>query len=211
MLDTHVIAATGSLVAHACHLLSVLVLYQLTLSLSSSVTTKRSSAFAFMSANLHIISPAGLFLSAPYAESSFALVNFTGFYLYSQSFQSHKLDKALLSNCLLLLSGITFGVASMLRGNGLFSGVVYVYDAIEIMWTAVWKIQTFETGFELVSIFQRLIIIGFTGVLMACIACVPQYIAYSELCLKVSSNLGKRKWCDATVPSVYAWVQKEYW
>ncbi|KAL9127967.1 MAG: hypothetical protein Q9217_003258 [Psora testacea] len=205
------IAVIGTIVAHACHLLSVLVLYELTLIVWSGTSSQTASAFAFLSATLHIISPAGLFLSAPYAESSFALLNFTGFYLYSLSRRSHSLDVAPFTDIFLLFSGFTIGIATTFRGNGLFGGLIFVWDALETLWLILQTLGTVETDFKVVKLMKRLIITGFSGVMMACVALVPQYIAYSELCVQVAPNSSERPWCNATIPSIYAWVQKEYW
>ena len=201
----------GVIVSHISHLLSVLILYQLSLNIQSSTASPTASKFASLSAVLHIISPASLFLSAPYAESSFALLNFTGFYLYLQSRRSHLLEENPRSNVLMLLCGFVFGIATMFRGNGLFSGLVFVYDALEIVYHSAQMYCTAEKGLELVKIAHRLIIIGFAGCLMACIAVIPQYIAYSEFCVWTAPNSSKRSWCDAAIPSIYAWVQKQYW
>ncbi|KAL9099431.1 MAG: hypothetical protein Q9163_005067 [Psora crenata] len=205
------IAATGIIIAHACHLFSVLAMYQLTLSVWSEVAFQKLRNFAFLSATLHIISPAGLFLSAPYAESPFALLNFAGLYFYSQSYRQHLLKPTLLSACLMLSSGCTFGVATMFRGNGLLSGTVFVYDALETLSVLLRTISTSITHCEVANAVQRLAITGLSGLLMACIALFPQYVAYTELCLEAPSNMTRRPWCDSTIPSIYAWVQKEYW
>ncbi len=62
-------------VAHVSHLLSVVVLYRL------GKLVWADGRLAFLAASLHIFSPAGLFLSAPYAESTFSLLSFVGFYI----------------------------------------------------------------------------------------------------------------------------------
>lgn len=73
----------GVIIAHAAHGLSVLVLYCLGCAIFSG---RKGRMLAFIAACLHIFSPAGLFLSAPYGESTYALLSFTGYFLFVQSF-----------------------------------------------------------------------------------------------------------------------------
>ena len=72
-------AYIGILISNACHLLSVLVLERLARLLAPPPFPKDVS---FVSAALHVLSPAGLFLTAPYAESLFSLLSFVGCLLY---------------------------------------------------------------------------------------------------------------------------------
>ena len=209
--ETKVIATVGIITAHGCHLLSVLVLYQLTLIVCSARSNVEVSAFASLSASLHVITPGGLFLSAPYAESPFALLNFLGFLWYLKARQSRVYSAEARSVGFMLLSSITFGVATMFRGNGLLSGLVFLYDAIEIVWVFVRTFWTIETEFEFAVNAQRLVTTGLAGMLLAFVASIPQYLAYVQFCLRDFSKVGGRAWCDATVPSIYAWVQREYW
>ncbi|KAI9745552.1 MAG: ER membrane glycoprotein subunit of the GPI transamidase complex-like protein [Claussenomyces sp. TS43310] len=74
----------GIAIAHASHGLSVLVLYGFTRRIFPDGEATRK--LAFVTALLHIISPAGLFLSAPYGESTFALLSFVGYLVFSYGF-----------------------------------------------------------------------------------------------------------------------------
>ena len=144
-----------------------------------------------------------MFLSAPYAESSFSLLNLAGYYLYakaktSASAQSSKGD------ALVVCSGILFGVGTTFRGNGLFSGLILIYDAVSSMSRIVHSANVQAN-------MRKLFVVCLSGVLMACIAIVPQCLAYKEYCTNISAETPVRPWCSSWVPSIYAWVQKEYW
>ena len=144
-----------------------------------------------------------MFLSAPYAESSFSLLNLGGYYLYakaetSASAQSRKRD------ALIVFSGIVLGVGTTFRGNGLFSGLILIYDAVSSMSKMVHSAN-------IQANMRKLFVVCLSGVLMACIAIVPQCLAYKEYCTKFSAETPVRPWCSIWVPSIYAWVQKEYW
>ncbi|MCJ1263688.1 ER membrane glycoprotein subunit of the GPI transamidase complex-like protein [Lobaria immixta] len=123
-------ALAGLLLSHGFHLLSCLMLYQLTRTIYPDMSDFTRYKFALITAGLHIVSPAGLFLSAPYAESSFSFFNFTGFYLYAKSLDEHSRGRAGKRDALVVMSGLVFGIATTLRGNGLLSGVLYCFEAL---------------------------------------------------------------------------------
>jgi len=195
-------ALAGIVISHTSHLISVLILYELTLAVFPRVAWKKRSKTALLAATLHIISPAGIFLSAPYAEGSFSLLNFAGFYLYAYGSTEPPKRSRLLQDCFVMSSGAIFGIATTFRGNGLFSGLILVWDAI----TSIIKIlQQTEVGLSL----RSLVVVSASGVLMACVALVPQYLAYIEYCWTATEQ--GRPWCAAWIPSIYAYVQKKYW
>ena len=194
----------GILTAHAFHLLSVLMLHELTLTVYPTLSPCKRSKIAFLAASLHVVSSAGMFLSAPYAESCFSLLNFLGIYLYAKTFGTRGQSHTVWRDASILLSGLIFGVATTFRGNGLFSGLVLVYDAMDCV------VGIFYST-ELKKNVQRLFVVCFAGTLMASIAVLPQYLAYKEYCSTKSTNTPLRLWCANWIPSIYAWVQKEYW
>ncbi len=197
-------ALAGVILSHISHLLSVLMLHELTLTVYRVMCAPKRRQLAVVSACLHIISPAGMFLSAPCAESSFSFFNFFGFYCYAQTLESNSNIAGIQEEILIVVSGIAFGVATTLRGNGLFSGLILVYDAIAC--------TTMILGYRNVrSSIRRLFVTCISGTLMACIAIVPQYLAYDEYCGGWDANKRARPWCSGWIPSIYGWVQKEYW
>ncbi len=190
--------------AHGSHFLSVHVLYQLSLDVSLHVSNTKTRKFAFLAALFHVISPAGMFLSAPYAESSFSFLNFAGFFLYARSHRERFGGRDGKSCVLLAASGLLFGLASTFRSNGLLSGMIFCSEAID---TTVALLKLHNIGANL----QHLCAVFLTGGFVAFGAITPQYLAYREYCVHTDSLEDIRPWCSKWVPSIYTWVQDYYW
>ena len=195
-------AMAGIVVAHVAHCSSMLILHELTLVVWHSTDQRRACRIAFIAAALHIIAPAGMFLSAPYAESPFSLLNFTGCYFYAVTYKDTIKAKPVLSDCFVLLCGMTWGVATLFRSNGLFSGLVLIFDAFSSLVKILQHVEIQEHV-------HRLSVTVLSGVLMALVASIPQYLAYVEYC--AAGKRYPRSWCSNRIPSIYAWVQKDYW
>jgi phosphatidylinositol glycan class V len=114
-------AIVAIIIAHSAHLLSVLVLYHLTLAIFAG-----AAGTALTAAALHIISPAVLFLSAPFAESSCALLTFSGCLLFTKSFGPNSLGRDLLV--------LASGVATTFRSNKLLSGILLLEEAFRTLY-----------------------------------------------------------------------------
>lgn len=183
-------------IAHAAHLLSVLVLFSLT----AAVFSEPSSWLAFTAASLHIISPAGLFLSAPFAESSCALLSFVGCLLFTKSLGGNGPITAS-HDMFAILSGVCFGIATTFRSNGILNGLLLLEEAFRTLWSL-------KHGFR-ISSFRRLIATGLGGLCVAVGFLLPQYVAYTEYCQ--STDMNTRTWCNRTLPSIYTFVQDHYW
>lgn len=181
----------GIVIANLSHLLSVIALYQLTALVSSD------RRLAYVASTLHIISPAGLFLSAPYAESTFSCLSFLGNWLFALSYKHrHSTVKHGLS---LVGAGVLFGLASMFRSNGLASGLLFAVEAIR----------------SLISFFQKpglssLLSVVFPvvgGIYIAAGFAAPQVIAWMRYC----GEFTLRPWCSNMPPSIFGFVQEHYW
>ena len=179
------------------------MLHELTLTVYRRSSVHQLSKISFLAACIHIISPAGIFLSAPYAESSFSLLNFAGCYLYAKAKTSTCVQNTK-GDALIIFSGIIFGVGSTFRGNGLFSGLILIYDAVSSMSKIVHST-------DIKANVRKLLVVCLSGVFMGSIAILPQWLAYKEYCTKLNAESVVRPWCSNWVPSIYAWVQKEYW
>lgn len=175
------------------------MLYQLSWTICPAFSHLNPTQFSFLAAGLHIISPAGIFLSAPYAESFFSFFNFFGFYLFAESLEEHTRTQTTKSEGLMLLSGILFGVATTIRGNGLLSGLLYGLEGVK---------EIIEPNNPR---FRRLSSIVLGASLMAFCAMLPQVLAYSDFCVNVNPSEMQRPWCSHQIPSIYAWVQNHYW
>jgi phosphatidylinositol glycan class V len=210
----------GIIVANVSHLISVLVLHRLAFRLPLGKKSIQSQ-FAFVAAALHVISPAGLFLTAPYAESLFSLLNLLGQLLYVLSWAENESGThTIIHDIYLISSGLCFGIAATVRGNGLLSGIIFALDAliwfgisfqrmtnIPILNLAILppqlqkQIKSFQSRRLPATVVAGLLVgIGFT---------VPQYIAYREYCNQGLKD--RQPWCSRFPPSIYSWVQNHYW
>lgn len=189
---------TGVVFSHVFHLLSVVALYLSGRLLSTRQTIRSSTAFT--AALLHILSPAGLFLSAPYAESLFSFLTFAGYWMYLRSSMEYDADRSSLFNVYTLLAGASFGIATSVRSNGLLNGLIFLFDALSF-------VPTFLDGLNF-SMFVRLGCLGAAGLSTILGAFIPQLIAYNVYC---DYGTDVRPWCRNWVPSIYSWVQSHYW
>ena len=180
------------------------MLHELTLTVCIKSTRTRVSSFCVLTACLHIISPAGMFLSAPYAESSFSFLNFVGCYFYAKAMLKHDEGRESERDHLILLSGVVFGIATTFRGNGLLSGLLLVWNALACGTRILRSI-------DITGNVRHLLVVSVSGLLMACIAAVPQYLAYSEYCGRGIADTDRRPWCSSWPPSIYTGVQRQYW
>ncbi|KAA8910240.1 GPI mannosyltransferase 2 [Sphaerosporella brunnea] len=184
------------LLSNACHFASVVVLYKLTLLSSNS---RRAKKTAWLASAFHILSPAGLFLSAPYSESLFSFLSFTGSYLYQWSSVATRSGQHLSGNAVTLCSAIVFSVACTVRSNGLLNGLIFLLDFT----SEVNNLTKELTLRRLIRVF----ILGVGGLVLGAGVVLPQYIAWKEYCTEGSL----RPWCTKLVPSIYSYVQDFYW
>jgi len=179
----------GILIAHVSHGLSALVLYHLTNHIFSKVSTHRGKKLALITSLLHVFSPAGLFLSAPYTESTFALLSFSGYYVFIRSSGEPNVRK----DIGLVLAGLLFGLSTSVRSNGLLNGILFAEEATRALLSL--KIR-------------RLLAAGLGGAFVGIGFLLPQVIAYQHFCVGASDD---REWCSRTIPSIYTFVQSNYW
>ncbi|KAI1141222.1 glycosyltransferase family 76 protein [Hypoxylon sp. FL0543] len=181
----------GICISHISHLLSVLVLYQL------GLVVCRDRLLSFLAAMLHIVSPAGIFLSAPYAESTFALLSFTGYLFLAKGLLGSK--RTFAHDVSLIASAMWFGFAAAFRSNGLFNGIPF----------AVALVQELTMPPTLSSIRRRCaLIVGGLSIAVGFVA--PQIAAYQIFC-SAPSGSELRPWCTSGLRSIYSFVQERYW
>lgn len=195
-------ALSGTIISHLSHLLAVLVLYRLTYELVPATdSTKRK--IALTAASLHVLSPAGLFLSAPFGESTFAFANFLGLLYYVLACKADRVSSANAASSRALwtvLAGVCIGIATTIRSNGLLSGMIFAWDAAEEL---LHPSDLVESSRSL----GRFAATVLAGVFVAVGFAMPQLVAYTEYC--TSGNT--RPWCSRLPPSIYSWVQEQYW
>ncbi|KAL4976636.1 GPI mannosyltransferase 2 [Aspergillus desertorum] len=192
-------AVTAVVLSHVAHYLSVLVLYRLSLIVFGH-ETERKRVLCFLSAALHIISPAGAFLSAPYGESLFSFLNMTGFYIYSSSLVDFAKRKQSMSDVKLIISGCLFAVATAVRSNGILNGILLAYDAFNQAHNIIARRSSRAA--------VRLCFVILSGCTVALGFIIPQSLAYIAYCMNEGVS---RPWCQSLVPSIYGWVQAHYW
>lgn len=188
-------------VSHVSHFGAVVTLYILVWRIVPSNQAVKQQ-IAFTAACLHVISPAGLFLSSPYGESTFAFTAFLGVLCYVRA-QEHRYlptqQSALPFAAWTVLSGLSFAISTLIRSNGLLHGTIFFIDALTTLRDLL---RTRKPA----PLFRLLGII-IAGSLIAFAFALPQAIAYTEFCTAANS----RPWCTRTIPSIYSWVQKHYW
>lgn len=187
-------ALAGIVVSTLAHLVTVCVLYRLVHAIVYD--EQEADRLAFITAALHIISPAGVFLAAPYGESVFALLNMIGMLQYALAMHDH----ASYIKTRILTSGVAFGLATLVRGNGLLSGVIYAVDVFSLQLNMIGRPVTPADTHLLLSKYVAGVCVGLGFVL-------PQIVAYLEYCTRSRT----RPWCERLVPSIYNWVQSHYW
>lgn len=191
-------ALAAILVSHLSHLATVLLFYTLTRRLFPN-----HGRLAVTAALLHVVSPAGLFLSAPYAESLFACLSFAGYVIYISSAPEPSKAPTFLHGIGLILSGAVFGLATVCRSNGLLNGTIFVTELVAAL-------HVFVLSPRLMTALAVLPpIVGGTLVGLGSIA--PQAAAYLRYCSDASGSGGMRPWCGQLVPSIYNFVQEYYW
>lgn len=184
------------------HFLSVITLYYLTLVVEGK---KEHSKLAFVAAFLHVLTPAGIFLCAPYAEGFFSFANFLGMLLYASYYMSTKQtgDLSLKQGTLVILSGVSFGLAAATRTNGVLSGMLFASDFFISLRGFVSSRRSRYLGYMAVSVLA--------GLLTSAGLVIPQALAYKLYCVNSPSGLLTRPWCKSLPPSIYSWVQSYYW
>ncbi|KAJ4371558.1 ER membrane glycoprotein subunit of the GPI transamidase complex-like protein [Neocucurbitaria cava] len=181
--------------------MSVLVLYRL---LTIILDLPRQRNVAFVASVLHILTPASLFYSAPYAEALFSLLNLTGMVHYALSKATARDGGSpVREDIYKLSSGLIFASAALIRSNGLLSGLIFLYDAAMYLPRIASEQLSIRdvTRIMVTCVAGLFIAIGFIG---------PQYLAYMDFCIRENGS-DARPWCEGSIPSIYSWVQSHYW
>ncbi|KAF8453493.1 GPI mannosyltransferase 2, partial [Terfezia claveryi] len=196
----------GILLANLSHFLSVLVLYNLT---RLVYPAQDGVGVSFVAATMHVLTPAGMFLVAPYSEGLFALLSFLGYYFYQAGW--------------VVGAGAMWMLAGMVRSNGVLNGVVVLVDFVKEVWVLLGEqgrggMGDSGDGVLIMSSRRRRLAriagLGVAGVMVGLGLIVPQGIAWMQFC---AGEDGKgaggamREWCSRTVPSIYLYVQDKYW
>ena len=163
----------------------------------------KHSRIATVAALLYILSPAGVFISAPYAESIFAFRTFLGLYLLIVGIplfaDRHKLAQSVNK----LFAGLILGRATITRSNGVLAGLFYAVDALEL------GLKLVQDGLNPSYLIELASIIG-GGLLVGWGLVSPQLEAYQQYCIQVPVE-ERRQWCQRLLPSIFTFAQSHYW
>ncbi|KAJ9639629.1 ER membrane glycoprotein subunit of the GPI transamidase complex-like protein [Knufia peltigerae] len=202
----------GVCLSHVAHWLAVLQIWAIASHLmgagggGSNRKSQResSSEVPFLAAVMHIISPAGVFLSTPNTESLFACLSFCGFLAFLSATSQFHQGTVLRGACTMVASGLAFGLATLIRSNGILAGIPFLIEAVSIAF-AVLSSQ----GVSLSRVVRLgSVVVG--GLLVAAGMVLPQVLAYQEYCAGQSPGQ-RREWCEWTIPSIFTFVQSHYW
>lgn len=179
----------------------MLVLYRLLTILTEAGRTQ--SRVPFAASVLHVLTPASLFLSAPYAEALFSLLNLTGMLCYAKARAATRSNSISLQEVTYKLSsGALFAVATTIRSNGLLSGLILLYDVARYLP----QLLSMQSSVHDIC---RVFVICVSGMLIAIGFVGPQYLAYLDFCTITDTSVSP--WCQKSIPSIYSWVQSHYW
>ncbi|EWC45205.1 hypothetical protein DRE_06093 [Drechslerella stenobrocha 248] len=194
------------------HLVSAIVLFHLTTLLFQSAQLKGRKPgqdpvrlVAFVAASLHVLSPAGIFLIAPYNEAIFSALSFLGYWSYSSAIKSTAPDgkHSWKNEILLLSSAALFGVSSLFRSNGVINGVLFAFEFSQSLWRLI-------SGINPSANLRLFVASGAAGALVGVPVLWRQYVGWLEYCSSETDSLS-REWCSKSLPSVYNFVQSHYW
>ena len=173
---------------------------------------READTLALLASLLHILSPAGIFLSAPYGEALFSLLHFCGLWCYVKAHLYRENGDGSSGGLFMLGAGALIGIATTVRSNGLLSGIVFACDAVEEVCECL--IWARNNGFRNMTMLRHRISKLVTTVVAGAILGIgfigPQALAWKDYCLDEQKGK-KRDWCARLVPSIYAWVQDHYW
>jgi Gpi18-like mannosyltransferase len=163
----------------------------------------KDSSLPVNAAALHIISPAGAFLSAPNSEGLFSFLSISGFLSFVLALQHFDKGQISAGSTNMLTAGIRFCVATVVRSNGILAGIPFLIEAIATAFGVL------SQGLSRLH-FTRLAPVVVGGMLVGFGLVYPQILAYQEYCHGRSPD-NRRPWCNQLPPSIFTFVQSHYW
>ncbi|EXJ64735.1 hypothetical protein A1O7_01073 [Cladophialophora yegresii CBS 114405] len=193
----------GIVLSHTSHWLSVLQLWALTKSIAEEMQCLSYSNVPLNAAALHIISPAGVFLSAPYSESLFSFLAMSAFLSFVYALQRFNQNQTVAASTSMVLAGLTSCAATIIRSNGILAGIPFLFEAIATALSILYQGLSTVRMTKLASLVAG-------GLLVGIGLAYPQFLAYKEYCYGREPD-DRRPWCNLTLPSIFTWVQSHYW
>ncbi|RLV86939.1 GPI mannosyltransferase [Meyerozyma sp. JA9] len=158
-----------------------------------SMFRSRAKSIALASSLAYVISPAGIFLTAPYSESFCNVLVVTGLWFREAALGKTPVLSSFKNTgsvILYLLSGSLIAISFGVRANSVLFGLFYLYD-LQKAWQN-----------SLVTDFILTLAAG--GQLAVAIA-VSIWYPYSVFCP------GRGEWCHSWFPSLFSYAQSKYW
>lgn len=188
-----VLVATGA--SSAAHFAAAVVLYHYTRLVFSGARIFSPEPMAWAALVAFVVSPAGVFLTAPYAELAAALCSFGCLYLREQG-------AARMSRARYVASGALAAVAYGCRANCLLLGAVYLFDVAE-----TWRAETGRVAAPAVRPKVPWWWPVAAGLVLGAALVASNVVGYVAICR--SGDRGE--WCDAAVPVLFGYAQAHYW
>lgn len=175
-------------ITNVCHFLAAVVLFHYTRLVFQNARIFSPDRMAWASLLLFVMSPAAMFLTAPYSEAIAALSSFSSLLLREKAL-ALKYGSARVNAPLYVLSGIAAALAYGFRANCLLIGLVYVYDL-------------FARPLRISHILPI-----FAGLILGAALVLSQAANYVAVCY----GTDRGEWCHSRIPSLFAYAQAHYW
>lgn len=187
-VDNKLVASV--ILANCSHFGAAIILYYYTIATFAEARMFDASRLALAALAAFILSPAAMFMTAPYSEPAAALFSFAALYLREISIFPRFTEKSPRA-VVYVASGLAAAVAFGFRANCLLLGIMYVVD----LWN--WR----KTGPS--RVFLPLV----AGLVLGLALVGSHVTTYWAVC----RSGARGEWCDARVPSLFAYAQAHYW
>lgn len=191
-------------ISNLCHFLAALTLFHYTKLVFFNARLFAPEKVALAALALFIVSPAAMFLTAPYSEAIAAFLSFLCLFLRERAlvvnFGTPRINKPIY-----LASGFAAALAYGFRANCLLLGLVYVYDLAGLA-NFLSKTSVITGAMSNGGMLTRMmplvagLVVGF-GFLAS------QVYNYMAVCY----NSDRGEWCSARIPSLFTYAQAHYW
>jgi GPI mannosyltransferase 2 len=218
---TSLLLLSGLIITHLTYFISVIFLYKLTFLIT------KHQRFSFLSTLFYIFSPNGIFFSAIYTESIFAMVSLVGVYCQflainkatKDSFNSQRSLTSIYGNY--VLGAVFLMLAACIRSNGILLVGFSLYAGLEIYFRGLSPLFLgLQPKKNLVSPVVHTIILFFFVLLVSSFIVAPYFLfelyGFRTYCTSpVASLQDLPAWCKTIskhwTPALYAHVQATYW
>ncbi|KAJ1998917.1 ER membrane glycoprotein subunit of the GPI transamidase complex-like protein [Coemansia thaxteri] len=177
------LALAGVIISNASFVLAAVTLYAL------GRATLRSERLAYIAALLFAAAPSNMFMSAIYTESLFAWLVFSALLLIAQ--RRH----AWAALCLC--------ASGLCRSNGVVYAGFFVWDLV--VCSDAWRGRRRLALALQMAHAAALVVVSALGFVAF------QVYGYRTYCMLQSEGSVPRPYCSSAVPSIYSFVQAEYW